>query len=103
VSQAAEHPDRGRAEHQVSVDDVRQLVGASTPHFSGQIVQRLRRLVAPLAADHPARVLAEREVARLTRLGFDGEFRGDATEEAMPPLPSLTLHSSEPTPGGNAH
>jgi hypothetical protein len=102
VSQA-EHPDRRHPDHQVSVDDVRQLVGAATPHFSGQIAERLKRLVAPLEAGHPARVLAEREIARLTRLGFEGEARGDATEEALPPLPSLVLRDAEPTPGGHTH
>ena len=30
----AEHPQRLRSDHHVSVDDVRQLMGASTPHFA---------------------------------------------------------------------
>lgn len=99
----AEHPDRKRPDHQVSVDDVRQLCGASTPHFSGQIAERLKRLVAPLEADHPARVLAEREIERLRRLGFEGEVRGEPADPEMPPLPSLSLAAAERTPGGHGH
>jgi hypothetical protein len=99
----AEHPDRLRPGHQVSIDDVRQLCGASTPHFSGQIAERLRRLVAPLEADHPARVLAEREIARLTRLGFEGEVRGEPADPEMPALPSVSAAAVERASGGHGH
>jgi hypothetical protein len=57
----------------VTVDDVRALSGAATPHFSLQIRNRLRRLVEPLAADDPARQLAELEIARLEKLAVEGE------------------------------
>ena len=33
----AEHPDRLAPEHQTTVEDVRQLMGASTPHFALQL------------------------------------------------------------------
>jgi hypothetical protein len=98
----AEHPIRRSAEHEVTVDDVRQLTGASTPHFALQIRNRIARLVRGLPADHPARIEGEREIARLTRLGYSGEVRGHEGEEGLPPLPSLA-DSPSPTPQGNLH
>jgi len=88
VSQA-EHPDRLDARHDVTVEDVRQLMGASTPHFALQIRNRIARLIAPLPQDHPARVEGEAEIARLTKLGFDGEQRGLHAEGGMMPLASV--------------
>src|SRR5438270_25245 len=38
----AEHPDRLRPGREVTVDDVRQLMGASTPHFALQLRERIR-------------------------------------------------------------
>ncbi len=86
----AEHPARQRAatEHHVTVEDVRQLMGASTPHFALQLRNRIARLIGGLPADHPARVEGEREIARLTQLGVTGEVRGTHAEEGMRPLPS---------------
>jgi len=86
----AEHPDRASAGHQVTVDDVRQLMGASTPHFALQLRNRIAKLIRGLPADHPARIMGEREVARLTALGFDGELRGHAAEPGMSTLASVT-------------
>jgi hypothetical protein len=80
--------ERTRA-HDVTVEDVRQLMGASTPHFALQLRERIARLIADLPADHPARVEGEREVARLERLGFDGEVRGEGRTMGERPLPSL--------------
>jgi hypothetical protein len=74
-----EKPDLRAAEHTVTVDDVRALSGAATPHFSLHIRNRLRRLVAPLPASDPARVLAEIEIARLEKLAVEGE-RGDGSD-----------------------
>jgi hypothetical protein len=71
-----EAPTRRDPRHEVTLDDVRALSGAATPHFSLHIRNRLRRLVAPLPADHPARVLAEQEIDRLERLAVEGETRG---------------------------
>jgi hypothetical protein len=88
VSQA-EHPERTRPGHEVTVEDVRQLTGASTPHFALQLRNRILRLIAPLPADHPARIEGEREIARLERLGFTGERRGRPPLDGERPLPSV--------------
>jgi hypothetical protein len=80
--------ERTRA-HDVTVEDVRQLMGASTPHFALQLRERIARLIADLPADHPARAEGEREIARLERLGFDGEVRGEGGTLDERPLPSL--------------
>jgi hypothetical protein len=84
----AESPDR--LNRDVTVDDVRQLMGASTPHFALQLRNRIARLIAPLPADHPARRLGELEIARLTELGFSGETRGHHAEDGMRTLPSVS-------------
>lgn len=85
----AESPIRRAPGRTVTVDDVRELLGASTPHFALQVRNRLARLVAGLDADDPARVLAEREIARLTQLGFTGETRGAAADADLAPLASV--------------
>ncbi len=85
----AEDPRRLNAAH-VSVEDVRQLMGASTPHFALQLRNRIAQLIAPLPPEDPARVEGEREIARLERLGFDGETRGEGLHESERPLPSLS-------------
>jgi hypothetical protein len=91
-----ERPDRLRPEHEVTVDDVLQLMGASTPHFALQIRNRLRALVKDLPEDHPARRLAEQEIRRLELLAERGEtFRGDPHEEELPPLPSIAPPDGE--------
>jgi hypothetical protein len=91
-----EQPERLRPGRPVTVDDVRQLMGASTPHFALQLRERIRRLIAALPPDDPARQLGEMEIARLDRLAVTGEVRGEGDTESMPPLPSLGL--DEPTP-----
>jgi hypothetical protein len=101
VSQA-EHPDRLRDDHEVTLDDVRQLMGASTPHFALQLRNRIAKLIRGLPADHPARIEGEREVARLTALGFDGEVRGHAAEPGMATLASVTGGDAGEH-GGGAH
>ncbi|GAC1487302.1 MAG: hypothetical protein NVS1B9_06810 [Solirubrobacteraceae bacterium] len=80
----AESPQR-----QPTLEDVRQLMGASTPHFALQLRNRIAKLIAPLAADHPARLEGEREIARLEVLGRDGETRGAGAQDGQRPLPSL--------------
>jgi hypothetical protein len=86
----AEHPARLGPDREVTVEDVRQLMGASTPHFALQLRNRIARLIRPLPPDHPARLEGEREIARLDRLGITGEVRGEA-QEGQRPLPSLAL------------
>jgi hypothetical protein len=76
--------------HEVTVEDVRRLMGASTPHFALQLRNRIAKLIVAVPAGHPARVEGEREIARLERLGFDGEVRGEGLHESERPLPSLS-------------
>jgi len=78
----AEHPDRLSPAHDVTVEDVRQLMGASTPHFALQLRERIRRLIRELPADHPARAEGEREIARLDVLALAGEVRGEPADMA---------------------
>jgi hypothetical protein len=85
----AENPDRLRDGHAVTVEDIRQLMGASTPHFALQLRERIRRLIRGLPEGHPARVEGEREIARLDRIAFAGEVRGHGPESGLDPLPSL--------------
>lgn len=86
---SAENPARLVEGHETTVEDVRQLMGASTPHFALQLRDRIWRLVKDLPEDHPARREGEREIARLDRIAYVGEVRGHHAEEGMTPLPSL--------------
>ena len=86
---ASEHPDRLREDRSVTVDDVRQLMGASTPHFALQLRDRIRALIRDLPPENPARTEGEREIARLDRLAFVGEVRGHPAEDGFEPLPSV--------------
>jgi hypothetical protein len=87
----AEDPRTLRRERagEVSVEDVRRLMGASTPHFALQLRERIAKLIAGLPADHPARVEGEREITRLERLGLAGEIRGLSGSPGEHTLPSL--------------
>ena len=80
-----------RTGREPTVEDVRQLMGASTPHFALQIRNRIANMIEGLAADHPARLEGEREVARLTELAYGGETRGAGAQEHERPLPSVRL------------
>lgn len=73
----AENPELlGRAP-QITVEDIRALAGPVTPHFALQVRNRIRRLIEPLAADNPARLEGERQIARLEELAeHSGEPRG---------------------------
>ncbi len=73
----AEHPDLLDPSHEVTVEDVRALTGAVTPHFALQVRNRVRRLIEPLPHGHPARIVGEREISRLEELArHSGEPRG---------------------------
>ena len=79
-----EQPERfGR---EPTVEDVRQLMGASTPHFALQLRNRIQNLIAGLPPGHPARVEGEREIARLDRIALGSERRGpiQAGERGLP-------------------
>jgi hypothetical protein len=91
----AENPERLRPDHGVTVEDVRQVMGASTPHFALQLRERIRRLIRGLPEGHPARVEGEREIARLDKIAYVGEVRGHAAEPGLTPLPSLGHDADE--------
>ncbi len=65
-----ESPDR--LVREPTVEDIRQLMGASSPHFALQIRNRMRNLIDGLPPDHPAHVEGAREIARLEKLAVDG-------------------------------
>jgi hypothetical protein len=83
-----EHPARVTPDHEVTVEDVRQLMGASTPHFALQLRNRIAKLIFGLPPGHPARDLGEREIARLETIAYAGEARGEPGDHERP-LPSL--------------
>jgi hypothetical protein len=82
-----ERPDR--ASREPTLEDVRELMGASTPHFALQIRNRIVNLIAGLPPSHPARVEGEREVARLEELAHGSERRGPIQEHerGLPSFP----------------
>ena len=81
-----ERPDRvGR---QPTMEDLRQLMGASTPHFALQLRNRIAKLIRDLPDDDPAKQLGRAEIARLERLAFTGEVRGEQGQEGEEALRS---------------
>lgn len=87
----AERPDHRDLGTAVTVEDIRELTGAVTPHFAQQVRNRVARLIADLPADHPARRIGEAEIVRLTELSRSGEVRGAPAQPGMPGLPSTAL------------
>ncbi len=83
-----ERPDRAKREP--TMEDLRQLFGASTPHFALHLRNRIAKLIRDLPADHPARIEGEREIARLNALGVEGEVRGHPGEPTLRTLASVT-------------
>ncbi len=72
----AENPNLLTPAHAVTVEDIRALAGAATPHFALQVRNRIRRLIDPLPADDPARREGERKIAELEGLAeHSGEPR----------------------------
>ena len=86
----SENPERLKADHHVTLDDVRALMGASTPHFALQLRTRIRALIRDLPPENAARIEGEREIARLDQIAFAGEVRGHPAEVGLTPLRSLT-------------
>jgi hypothetical protein len=73
----AERPELLDPSHEVTVEDIRALTGAATPHFALQVRNRIRRLVEPLPEDHPAKLEGLRAIAELEELAeHSGEPRG---------------------------
>jgi hypothetical protein len=91
----AENPDRLRASREVTVEDVRQLMGASTPHFALQLRERIKALIRGLPPEHPARLEGEREIVRLDKIAYVGEVRGHVAESGLTPLASLGRDTRE--------
>jgi hypothetical protein len=72
----SENPELLGQAKEITVEDIRALAGPVTPHFALQVRNRIRRLIAPLPADHPARLEGERKIARLEELAqHSGEPR----------------------------
>ena len=91
----SEYERSDRMQREPTVEDVRQLMGASAPHFALQIRNRIRNLIGGLPADHPARVEGEREIARLDRIAHGSERRGGQQEHERH-MPSLRDEGQEP-------
>jgi hypothetical protein len=73
----SENPELLTQAQAVTPEDIRALAGPSTPHFSLQIRNRIRRLIEPLPPEHPARREGERQITRLEELSkHSGEPRG---------------------------
>jgi hypothetical protein len=87
----AEQPQRLAPDHAVTVEDVRQLMGASTPHFALQLRNRIAKLIRGLPEGDPARLLGLQEIARLERLAVTGEVRGEQGQDG-----EKTLRSNSP-------
>jgi hypothetical protein len=75
-----------RLQREPTVEDVRELMGASTPHFALQLRNRIRTLIAGLPADHPARLEGQLEIDRLDQIALGSERRGpiQAHEDGLP-------------------
>ena len=73
----SENPNLLAPDREVTAEDIHALAGASTPHFALQVRNRIRRLIEPLPAGHPARVEGERKIAELDDLAeHSGDPRG---------------------------
>jgi hypothetical protein len=82
-----EQPER--LQREPTVEDVRQLMGASTPHFAPHLRNRIKVLIEGLPPEHPAKVEGEREISRLDRLAHGSERRGPMIEgeQGLPSFP----------------
>jgi hypothetical protein len=73
----AERPDRLTPGRKVTVEDIRELAGPSTPHFALQIRNRVQRLIEGLPENDPVRREGEVQIARLEELArHSGDPRG---------------------------
>jgi hypothetical protein len=72
----SENPALLGGQRELTAEDIRALAGPVTPHFSLQVRNRIRRLIEPLPAGHPARLEGERQIVRLEGLAQEsGEPR----------------------------
>ena len=85
------YPDRMSVlEHRYDIpddDELAQLAGAATPHFSLQIKHRIEGLLETLPPDHSRRPALQAQLARMDRLADDGEDAGQTPN--LPARPSL--------------
>jgi len=91
----AERPDRLAPDRAVTVEDIRELTGAATPHFALQIRDRVSNLIANLDPADPARVEGDRAIARLERIAREGQTSGHVQDSEVA-LPSLSLDPGAP-------
>ena len=91
----SEYEQPGRLDREPTVEDVRQLMGASTPHFATHLRNRIGTLIGGLPGDHPARLLGEREIRRLDQVALGSERRG-AEGQGERAMPSLRDRASVP-------
>ena len=102
TARMSEAEDPGRVQRkqssgEVTVEDVRQLMGASTPHFALQLRNRIAALIADLPPGHPARARRRaRDRAGSSASRLSGENRGEGFVEGERPLPSLELAPESP-------
>jgi len=82
----SEYERSDRLHREPTLEDVRELMGASTPHFAPQLRNRIHTLIRDLPPEHPARVEGEREIERLDQIALGSERRGpiQAHEEGLP-------------------
>jgi hypothetical protein len=71
-----------------SEDELAQLVGAATPHFAFQALDRVTQYAAALPPGHPRQAELAAHIARLERLGLLGEDAA-VTAPDLPPRPPL--------------
>jgi hypothetical protein len=66
-----------------TTQDIDALIGPSTPHFAYQIRERVERLIAGLADDHPVRSYAAQRLEVLDALGH-GTSRAEGGDPSAP-------------------
>ncbi len=71
-------------------DELAQLVGAATPHFAFQIRDRVAQYAAALPPDHRRAPELAAHLARLDRLGYEGESAG-VTAPDLPARPPTVV------------
>ena len=72
----SEYERTERLQREPTLEDVRELMGASTPHFALHLRNRIHTLIKDLPPEHPARVEGEREISRLDQIALGSERRG---------------------------